>query len=653
MTQSSNDTVRRNNDEIQVRQIMPGADIICCGDHQLALGFPEEVVKAWLSCEAHPTAWLVPDVRLHDGVVQWAFEFPLYFALFVQNRTPGVDKIPVLIHERDWPDLVAYLRLTLLGLTPKEMLREGVNKKLSETLARETEHLALKRPDGSVAQIEDFLEPHFYDEEATLRLGGLEVRSHGDNVFSFFSRKDRIEEYRLSIEGRQQPPYERRLEPGNAPVLPQPFEVVTLGTGSGFDVQGPCCSTLVQANGRFMLVDCGPYILSLLNHAGLSVNQLSALVITHAHEDHAVGLSALLDLTQRIKLYITPETAAILRRKLAILNPGVNRPQSLLDDAFEVVLVNAGKDYDLFGLRLRFHYTMHPLPCVGLQLSMHDGARQRRVLIVGDNNSRQGIAEAAQQGVIDERRHAELEKLFSWRGDLLVADAGQGLIHGAPTDFADNPSANVICVHTCRIDPAQRHLFTLAKPGHRYTIVAEHDRPTPLERGVAHRALARSFDVGSDTEWLSVLLDAGRPLSVNRGHIVVRQGECSDDLFVPLTGELSVLVATDDGSHKVATIHAGEVFGEMAGFKGEPRPATVIAATPARLLRIPGALFRRFAQEARLASQLSQLWSKRADLEQVGVLASASVTTRTHLARFAVRRVIEPGATIIREGSRS
>ena len=35
------------------------------------------------------------------------------------------------------------------------------------------------------------------------------------------------------------------------------------------------------------------------------------------------------------------------------------------------------------------------------------------------------------------------------------------------------------------------------------------------------------------------------------------------------------------------------------------------------------------------------------------VLASASVTTRNLLARHAVRRMIEPGATLIREGSRS
>ena len=34
--------------KIEIDHVMPGADVIQVGEEQLALGFPEEVVKAWL-----------------------------------------------------------------------------------------------------------------------------------------------------------------------------------------------------------------------------------------------------------------------------------------------------------------------------------------------------------------------------------------------------------------------------------------------------------------------------------------------------------------------------------------------------------------------------------------------------------------------------
>ena len=32
---------------IEIEHVMDGADLLSCGEERLALGFPEEVVKAW------------------------------------------------------------------------------------------------------------------------------------------------------------------------------------------------------------------------------------------------------------------------------------------------------------------------------------------------------------------------------------------------------------------------------------------------------------------------------------------------------------------------------------------------------------------------------------------------------------------------------
>ena len=131
------------------------------------------------------------------------------------------------------------------------------------------------------------------------------------------------------------PAYAANIPPATTPVLPQPFELIMLAASNGFDVDNACSNMVVQANGRFMLIDAGPYIRTTLRHAGVGINQLGGLVITHAHEDNAVGLSALLETRQRLQLFISRENAAIIRKKLAILNPLV-RAATRLDDKFDI-----------------------------------------------------------------------------------------------------------------------------------------------------------------------------------------------------------------------------------------------------------------------------------------------------------------------------
>jgi CRP-like cAMP-binding protein/glyoxylase-like metal-dependent hydrolase (beta-lactamase superfamily II) len=636
---------------IRVLEVMRGALVVEAGCEQVAVGFPEEVVKAWLRAKVTPTAWVVPDARQVDGVVQWALEFPLYHALFVRNLFARGQKIPVLVRERDWPAVVEYLRLTLLGLERAELLAAGLGAAEADGLLAERDALALKRPDGALACIEDFLEPRFFDAEGAACVGCLRVQACGENTYSFFTADDRVEQVVLDSGGAE-PPYARPLVPATAPVTPQPFEVLALGASTGFDTQAPCTSLLVQAHGRLVLIDAGPYVRSLLAHAGTSPDQLSAVIVTHAHEDHAVGLTALLGAPRRLKLFATPEVLEILRRKLALLNPELSAPERVLEDAFEPCPVKPGEALDFFGLGLRFHRTLHSIPCAGVELRLDSGGLERRVLVQGDCLGRARAEELARAGVLGPARLAELEALWGWQGDLVFADTGGGPLHGAPDDFPSLPGREVVCVHAASLPEAARHRSTLAAPGDRFGLIREHERPSPLERGYAERALQAAFGVAG-TPWLGALLDAARPVDVNRGQVVVRQGEGGVDVFVALGGALGVWVEAAGAARRVAGVAAGEVFGEMAPLLGAPRSASVQAEAPARLLRLRGDLFRRFAEEAGLLASLPDLWRKRQSLEAAGPLGAASVSVKNALARAAIERSISAGATLIREGSRS
>jgi len=67
--------------------------------------------------------------------------------------------------------------------------------------------------------------------------------------------------------------------------------------------------------------------------------------------------------------------------------------------------------------------------------------------------------------------------------------------------------------------------------------------------------------------------------SVPQGAAVVKQGEWSYDLYAILKGRAEVL---RDGT-RIATLDAGECFGEVGALERRPRTATVVALTPMRL----------------------------------------------------------------------
>lgn len=101
------------------------------------------------------------------------------------------------------------------------------------------------------------------------------------------------------------------------------------------------------------------------------------------------------------------------------------------------------------------------------------------------------------------------------------------------------------------------------------------------------------------------------------GEVVVSQGDAGDELFIIDSGEVSIEVATEKRPLKVAQLGPGKFFGEMGLLTGEPRVATVRAATSCALLVVDKQSFHdAISGEPAVLDKISYLLAERqAELE--------------------------------------
>jgi CRP-like cAMP-binding protein len=79
---------------------------------------------------------------------------------------------------------------------------------------------------------------------------------------------------------------------------------------------------------------------------------------------------------------------------------------------------------------------------------------------------------------------------------------------------------------------------------------------------------------------------------------IVRQGQRGDSMYVVVEGEVRVLTIVDGKESILATLSAGDCFGEISLLDQGPRSADVIANRDSALLRLSNSAFERLVKEA-------------------------------------------------------
>lgn len=95
-----------------------------------------------------------------------------------------------------------------------------------------------------------------------------------------------------------------------------------------------------------------------------------------------------------------------------------------------------------------------------------------------------------------------------------------------------------------------------------------------------------------DVEWM---INAGDKIEVEAGVELIKRGKAIDNLYIVLSGELSVFAETEI----IASLGSGELVGEMSFLESRTPSVSVVATKPTELFKIS-----REAIEGRLASNL-------------------------------------------------
>src|SRR5437660_580499 len=173
----------------------------------------------------------------------------------------------------------------------------------------------------------------------------------------------------------------------------------------------------------------------------------------------------------------------------------------------------------------------------------------------------------------------------------------------------------------------KRRAITIPFPIRTLRVERRPARPVQEDQAEALSILREEplFSCLSD-EQLNQLVTQARLNYFGRGEPVIEEGAAGDSMFVLLRGAANVSVSKNGSTIQVATLNAGDCFGEMSLLTGEPRSATVRADGDCYVMEIGKPIMAEVLRDAPgCLEKLSELLAQR-KMETEGIVREAAST---------------------------
>lgn len=508
--------------------------------------------------------------------------------------------------------------------------------------------------------------------DSTLGLQVVTIRRHGGNRFTVHAPGEEPVAVDATVTA-DQAPFLITLPPQPAAAEPGVFALHCLGSDSGFEVEHPTTGFVIDVNGQRVVVDTPVAASYLLKQQGIDPADVRVVIETHAHEDHmGSGIHFLLECVTvgRPFTYVAAEPVyrAAVAKIAAVLDVTEAEADRLLTrgsgdlavapqegSRSRVIRVRPGQPIRLLGATWEFAWTVHPIPTTGFRVTLERNGDRHVLAFSSDTAPYAGMmgidAMVAAGFLFSDEDPAQ--RLI--RGDESVVLWEAGGTGGDPIHFRAqeweriaaerNCSAPVVFMHAHPLPPDLRH-HALARPGMRWELARETHGLSAGDVLAVHDALA-FFDLRDHGYWLRAFTAQGEVERYLPGEAVVTEGEAADAWYLILRGGTTITV----GGQPVGTIGSHGFFGELALLEDGQRKATVRAAGPLTVLRVPAPVFRDFVVGNELYAFFQRFWKDVGLLQSTRLFVGFAPVVVGELAKRAERRRYTAGEVLIRQGT--
>lgn len=612
-----------------------GARVVSGETDVVLFGQPPEVLKALLLNDISSFNTLVlTDTREKGGSLTNNLEFPLYFFLFMAKGYAEGRQLILVGEEVDISQAIRLLRFTLTGPVASELDAWQTDPELKKEWLQVAQELALKDADGKIVPVEGFFDIRPFNN-GIAKLPELTIEHTGWDQYEVHNPSGNVS-IDLSKDKTLEPPYpvQKDYVPGGLVKL----GLEVLGGASGFTPNEPCTGLALCHNGDYILIDAMPFLDQHLFARGIAKNQVSALFLTHLHDDHCTMFPLML-MPHVVEVITTKEIYNMAIEKLSC---GLGWTIEAIKEHFSLFEVTPGVPANYYGLTIEPHLTVHSIPTIGATFSAPHQGHNRQICIVGDNHNMSAIREFGERGLIRTETVDTLQRLYSYPFSLLVADGGAGAIHGDPVDAIRSESDRVVYVHIDELTNEFDTTFSLAESGKRYTII-EGD-PVLYSSQINHY-IAEWLDEPLSNRWLRSLLAESEIRRYNSDDVILVQNALSrDHVYLLLTGYCEVVQHDGKQLKSIAHIQAGDIVGEMAAVTGRgARNASVVARTPATVCVFSEQTFRAFITAQGNTIVLRERWALRSLIRSVPCFKALTSTVVMHVSIIASRITVANG----------
>lgn len=385
---------------------------------------------------------------------------------------------------------------------------------------------------------------------------------------------------------------EESIQVAKAPMEMPEFGITFVGSGTGFDPETYTSCFIIWINGKAIAVDLVANCEAHFRRLGFASSYITHIFLSHLHADHDAGIIEKIMIGEKTRLLTSGIIFDSFLRKAEALT---RFTKENIKDFVYFTNLEDGKEIRIPGIErayITFDYAFHSIPAgrFKLRYKRQDG-REVKIGFSGDTKyNKELVNKLYREGKITAGRRNKILG-FLWDCDLIIHEAGGGVLHTKVEDLAELPARlrkRCILTHT---DKKTRKIrgFHFAREGETITIFKKK----------SHHLIAELIPLMKSTglfpRFTSIqfreLLQGSPIRTFSSGQYIFKQDDVGHKFYIILSGFAEVI----KNKKVIAIYDKGDFFGELALIsKDKKRRASVRAKSKLTLLCIDRSIYKKF-----------------------------------------------------------